>query len=406
MNDSLDPLAWIDDKLGVLEARGLRRWPMVRESGQGAEIDVDGQRLVNFGSNDYLNLAGDERLAAAVRGALEERDGGARFGGAGASPLVTGRSAWHARLETRLAEFNRAEAALVFSSGFAANCATIAALVGAGDAVFSDERNHASIIDGCRLSRAETFVYRHGDAGHLDELLGGYTRQGKRLIVTDTVFSMDGDVAPLVEIADVARRRGAMLMTDEAHATGVFGANGRGVAEALGVCDAVDVHVGTLSKALGCAGGFVTGSRRLIDWLFNRARAYVFSTAPPDFVCAAACAALDVVRDEPERRADLLATAERLRTRFTEQGWDTGRSCTQIVPIVVGDAKRAMDFAESLRSRGLFVPGIRPPTVALGRSLLRVSLTAGHSAEHIERLVEAVIGEAADELRGISGDRV
>jgi 7-keto-8-aminopelargonate synthetase-like enzyme len=233
-------------------------------------------------------------LAAAAKSALD-----AGGWGAGASPLVTGRSAWHARLEARLAEFNRAEAALVFSSGFAANSATIAALVGAGDAVFSDERNHASIIDGCRLSRAETLVYRHADAGHLDELLAAHACRGKRLIVTDTVFSMNGDAAPLVEIGEVARRHAAMLMIDEAHATGVFGASGRGFAETLGGCDAVHIHVGTLSKALGCAGGFITGSRRLIDWLYNRARAYVFSTAPPDALCAAACAALDVVRDDP-----------------------------------------------------------------------------------------------------------
>lgn len=384
MSDRPDPLAWIDDKLRTLDVRGLRRRPTVRESSQGAGIVVDGRRLVNFGSNDYLNLAADPRLAAAARAALDE--GG---WGAGASPLVTGRSKWHARLEEQLAEFNRAEAALVFSSGFAANSATIAALVGAGDAVFSDEHNHASIIDGCRLSQANAIVYRHADAGHLDDLLAAHRSNGKRLIVTDTVFSMDGDAAPLVDIAAIARRRGAMLMFDEAHATGVFGASGRGLAEALGVCDAVDVHVGTLSKALGCAGGFLTGSRRLIDWLYNRARAYVFSTAPPDALCAAACAALDVVRDEPERRVELLAKAERLRAALTAQGWDTGRSSTQIVPIVVGEATTAVALAERLHERGLFVPGIRPPTVPLGQSLLRVSLTAGHTDEHAARLVAA-----------------
>jgi 8-amino-7-oxononanoate synthase len=385
MPDHPDPLDWIDDKLRVLDARGLRRQASQRESSQGAEIVLAGRRLINFGSNDYLNLAADPRLAAAVRGALET--GG---WGSGASPLITGRSAWHARLETQLAEFNHAEAALVFSSGFAANCATIAALVGPGDAVFSDASNHASIIDGCRLSRAETFVYRHADAQHLETLLADHNGRGKRLIVTDTVFSMDGDVAPLAEVAAIAEGHGAMLMIDEAHATGVFGATGRGLAEAIGVCDAVDVHVGTLSKALGCAGGFVTGSRRLIDWLFNRARAYVFSTAPPDAACAAACAALDIVREEPQRREDLLAKAESLRQQLASQGWNTGRSTTQIIPIVIGDAAATMAIAQRLREQGLFVPGIRPPTVPLGQSLLRISLSAGHTSEHTEWLLQAL----------------
>lgn len=385
MPDHSDLLDWIDDKLRVLDARGLRRQASQRESSQGAEIVIAGQRLINFGSNDYLNLAADPRLVAAVRGALET--GG---WGSGASPLITGRSAWHARLETQLAEFNHAEAALVFSSGFAANCATIAALVGPGDAVFSDASNHASIIDGCRLSRAETFVYRHADAQHLDDLLAEHAGRGKRLIVTDTVFSMDGDVAPLAEVAAIAKRYGAMLMIDEAHATGVFGASGRGLAEARGVCDTVDIHVGTLSKALGCAGGFVTGSRRLIDWLFNRARAYVFSTAPPDAACAVACAALDVVREEPQRRTELLGKAETLLERLASQGWNTGRSSTQIIPIVIGDAAATMAIAQRLREQGLLVPGIRPPTVPLGQSLLRISLTAGHTSEHLARLLQAL----------------
>jgi 8-amino-7-oxononanoate synthase len=396
MSDHSDPLAWIDDKLRTLDARSLRRRPTVRESAQGAEIVVDGRRLVNFGSNDYLNLAADPRLTAAARAVLDDGSWGA-----GASPLITGRSRSHVQLEERLAEFNHAEAALVFSSGFAANSATIAALVGAGDVVFSDERNHASIIDGCRLSRAETIIYRHADAAHLDELLASHGGKGKRLIVTDTVFSMDGDVAPLVDVAAIAQRHGAMLMLDEAHATGVFGANGRGLAEALGVCDAVHVHVGTLSKALGCSGGFVTGSRRLVDWLYNRARAYVFSTAPPDALCAAACSALDVVRDEPHRRVELLKTADRLRTLLAEQRWNTGRASTQIVPIFIGDSATTMQLAEQLRERGLFVPGIRPPTVPLGQSLLRVSLTAGHTADHIARLT-AALGELKSTVNSVA----
>jgi 8-amino-7-oxononanoate synthase len=380
-----DPLSWIDDELSALDARHLLRRLVTRDAAQRSEIAIDGHRLVNFSANDYLGLAGDARLIeAAIRAA--ERDGW----GAGASPLVTGRSQAHAELERRLAEFEGTEAVLVFTSGYAANVGTVAALVEKGDAIFADAKNHASLIDGCRLSRAEVHVYRHCDVGHLAELLGESARFRRRLIVTDSVFSMDGDLAPLAQLAELARRRDAMLMVDEAHATGVFGEHGRGVAEHLGVEDGIHVKMGTLSKAIGSAGGFVAGRRSLIDWLANRARSYVFSTAFPPAIAGAAVRALEIVRDESRRRMELLDRAGALRESLKTQGWNLGRSESQIIPIYVGHPDRVVQLSQALRERGLFVPGIRPPSVPEGESLLRISLSYSHTPQMIEQLTSAL----------------
>ena len=385
MNHNTDhPLDWIDRELAELELSGLRRRLATRQGPQAARVVIDGRDLVNFGSNDYLALAADPRLAAAAAEAA-----GREGWGSGASPLVSGRATSHERLEHRLAEFEGTEAALVFPSGFAANTGAIAALVGPGDAVYTDRKNHASLLDGCRLSRADVRVYPHADCRRLAELLErSGKRHRRRLIVTDSLFSMDGDLAPLGELAELAEQHDAMLMVDEAHATGVFGPGGRGVAEHLGVEARVHVRVGTLSKALGCAGGFVAGSRRLVEWLVNRARSYVFSTAGPAAVAAAAAAALEIVRDEPHRREGLLASARQLREGLAEQGWDVGRSASQIVPVVVGQPDRAVGLAATLGERGFFVPAIRPPTVPQGESCLRISLTCGHSAEMIAALTK------------------
>lgn len=407
MTSTHDPLAWIDDALGELERDGLRRQLAVRSGPQTSRVVLDGRELINFGSNDYLGLAADERLIAAVRAAME-RDGW----GSGASPLVSGRGEVQAELERRLAEFEGTEAALVFASGFAANAGVIPALVDEPDAIFGDAKNHASLIDGCRLSRATRFVYSHGDCEELEALLGRSAGYRRRLIVTDTVFSMDGDLAPLPRLAELAERYDAMLMVDEAHATGVFGANGRGVVEWLdagcqmldagpseshpassiehpaSLHDRVHIRVGTLSKAFGAAGGFVCGRRSLIDWLANRARTYVFSTAQPAATNAAAIAALDVAREEPFRRTKLLENCANFRRRLFEQGWDIGRSESQIVPIVIGDAGRTMQLAGQLREAGFFVPGIRPPSVPEGESLLRISLCYHHTPEVIDLLLK------------------
>jgi 8-amino-7-oxononanoate synthase len=391
MNDrsSHESLDWIDGELADLERRGLRRRLVDRVGAQGAMVRLDGQELINFSTNDYLGLAADPRLTRAVRAALDDQGWGA-----GASPLISGHSDLHRQLEERLAQFEQAEAALVFSSGFAANAGTIAALVGPGDVVFTDRKNHASLLDGCRLSRADVRVYRHGDSDQLNRRLKRYSGHNRRLIVTDSLFSMDGDVAPLFHLAEVADRHGAMLMIDEAHATGVFGASGRGIAEAQEVEPRIPVRVGTLSKALGSHGGYVVGERRLIDWLVNRARPYVFSTAAPAAVAAASLAALDVVITEPERRVILLERAAELRHRLAGLGWNVGNSVSQIIPIVVGEADSAVRLSASLRQKGLLVPAIRPPTVPKGEACLRISLSYAHSAEMIDWLVDALSGAA------------
>jgi 8-amino-7-oxononanoate synthase len=384
------PLDWIDEQINVLQGQGLRRRLTTRGGAQSIRVLIDGRATVNFGSNDYLNLASDPRLTAAVASALQE------YGwGSGASPLITGYAELHRRLEQRLAEFEGTEAALVFSAGYAANLGAVAALAGVGDVVFTDRKNHASLIDGCRLSRADVRTYPHGDWQMLDRLLSKTSSDAvrggrRRLIVTDGLFSMDGDLAPLKELADLAERHRAMLLVDEAHATGVFGRKGRGVAEHLGIEDGVHVRVGTLSKALGSAGGFVAGGRSLIEWLVNRARPYIFSTAAPAATAAAALAALDIVENEPQRRSELLARANRLRAALVDQGWNIGRSASQIIPIIVGEPARAVALSAALLERGLYVPAIRPPTVPEGEACLRVSLTYAHTEDMIAALLEVL----------------
>ena len=392
LNRTMNPLEWINDSLAVLERRSLRRHLPACVSRSEPEIEVDGRRVLSFASNDYLGLAADPRLARAAANACLE--GGV---GRGASPLICGRSPWHGRLEQLLAEFEGCDSALLFPSGYAANTGVIPALASRGDVIFSDAKNHASIVDGCRLARAETIVYPHLDCEELENRLRSVRSSRRRLIVTDTVFSMDGDLAPLPRLAELAERYDAMLMVDEAHATGVFGPTGRGVVEhydaestAGRLHDLVHVRIGTLSKALGSAGGFVAGSSQLIQWLANRCRSYVFSTAHPAAASAAAVGALDVVREEPGRRVDLLAAANRLREELRSQGWNVGQSTSQIVPLYVGSAKGALRVASQMLDKDLWVPAIRPPSVPAGESLLRISLTAAHTPEMTGRLVSAL----------------
>lgn len=379
---------WIDAELRQLDELGLLRRRGLRTGGQGPEILWGGRTVLNFGSNDYLGLARRRVATLPQDSPIEPAESPATTSrGAGASPLVTGRGVWHERLEHALADFEQTESAMLFPTGFAANVGTIATLVGRGDILFSDSKNHASIIDGSRLSGARIQVYPHARADYLEKYLAQSTGFRRRLIVTDGLFSMDGDLAPLDALADLADRYDAMLVVDEAHATGVFGDAGRGACEHFGIEDRVTAKVGTLSKALGTLGGFVVGPRTVIEWLVNRARPYVFSTASPESLAADALDSLRIVREEPARRRELLARAADLRRRLTAQGWQVGDSVSQIIPLVVGSPDRTMEFARRLLDLDLFVPGIRPPTVPDGESLLRISLVHGHTAEMLERLV-------------------
>jgi 8-amino-7-oxononanoate synthase len=380
-----EPLAWIEDDLTALRSSGLERPHRVRSGRQGREVDLDGQTLLNFGSNDYLGYAGDVRLTkAASKAACAEGFG------AGASPLVSGHSQAHELLERALADLLAVDAALTFPSGFAANTATIAALVGPDDFLASDSRNHASIIDGCRLSRGRVGIYPHRDMAALDSLLSQAGSARRRLIVTDTVFSMDGTVAPLTDLCELARKHRAILMVDEAHATGVFGMRGSGLVEETGCADGVHIRVGTLSKALAAAGGFVAGHGDMIHWLRHKARAWIFSTAHPPAVAAAATRAIGLLDEEPHRRRELLYRAAGFRELLSQGGIDIGGSTTQIVPIVVGAATDAVAVAARLAEAGLFVPAIRPPSVPEGKSLVRVSLSWHHTAADLERLASAI----------------
>jgi glycine C-acetyltransferase/8-amino-7-oxononanoate synthase len=381
----------IEARLAELRELGLYRRLRLVDSPQGPRVRLDGRAVLLLCSNNYLGLADHPRVRrAAAEAAL-------RWGtSAGASRLISGTMTPHQALEDRLAEFTGKPAALLFGSGYLANTGTIAALAGRGEVVFSDELNHASIIDGCRLARAETFVYRHGDTEHL---AWGLRRAAERasLIVTDGVFSMDGDVAPLPELAELAERHGARLMVDEAHATGCLGPGGRGAVAAHGLTDRVDVLVGTLGKALGGYGAYVCGSRKLAEYLVNSARPFIFSTALPPPAAAAGIAALELLVSKPKRVELLGANAAALREELRANGVQVARSETHIVPVLVGEASDAMALCERVLERGVFAQAIRPPTVPPGSSRLRLTVMATHRVGELRKAAK-VISSAAREL--------
>ena len=356
-------------------------------SGQGPRVLLDGREVILLCSNNYLGLAEHPSLARAACQALE------RFGaGTGASRLVSGNMDLHEELEHHIARFKGTESALVFNSGYAANTGVIPALAAEGDLVLSDELNHASIIDGCRLSRARTLIYGHRDMGHLEALLKEHANSRRRLIVTDGVFSMDGDIAPLPDLVGLAERFDAMLMVDDAHGTGVLGARGRGTAEHFGLEGRVHVQMGTLGKALGSFGAYVAGDRGLITYLVNACRSFIFSTSLPPSVCAASIAALDLVDREPWRRDRLWRNRARLAEGLAALGIGTGASSTPIVPIIVGGAEQALAASQELLSAGLFAAAIRPPTVPAGSSRIRMTVMATHSDSDIARVL-SVLGD-------------
>jgi 8-amino-7-oxononanoate synthase len=373
-------------ELQNLAARDLRRQlTEVEEVLPGGKVRVGGRVLLNLSSNDYLGLSRDPRLIDATQKAA------ARWGvGAGASRLVAGHLALHREVEDSLAAFKGTEAAVIFSTGYMANLGVVSALVGPGDTVFCDKLNHASIYEGIKLAGANLARFPHRDLNRLENLLQK-AGAGRRLIVTDSVFSVDGDLAPLKELVELKDRYGAGLMVDEAHATGVLGPRGAGLAEELGLTPRVEVHMGTFSKALGSLGGYVAGDRRLIDYLHNRARSFIYSTAPPPPVLGAIGAALQVVAQEPERRTYLLAEAKTFREELQRAGFDLLGSETQIVPVLVGENARTLELAGRLRERGLLAVAFRPPTVTPGRARVRFSLSAAHSWEDLAAARQAIL---------------
>lgn len=374
---------FIEHRLEELKRRNLYRQLQEVDGEQGATVRLDGREVLNLSSNNYLGLANHPALKEAAREALD------RYGcGSGASRLISGNMTAHEELEQRLARFKGTEAALVFNSGYQANVGIIAALVEKGDVVLSDELNHASIIDGCRLSRASVAVYRHGDAEHLEAVLKDAPAGARKLIVTESIFSMDGDIAPLREVVELAERYGAAVMVDEAHATGVRGPNGAGVVAELGLGDRVLVQMGTLGKALGAFGAYAAGSSALRELLINRARSFIFTTSLPPVVLAMAGAAVDVVEREPERRCALQRNTEQLRDGLRRLGYPAGGS-TQIIPVLVGEEAPCMELAARLLASGLYVQGIRPPTVPPGTSRLRVTTMAAHTTEQMEQALGA-----------------
>ncbi len=371
------------DELARIRAAGRYRELRRLDGPVDTWVTVDGHRALLLCSNNYLGLANHPALAEAA--ARAARAWGV---GAGASRLIAGSLTLHADLEARLARLKGTEAALLFPSGYHANIGAITALVGSGDAVFSDELNHASLIDGCRLSGAEIRVYPHADVAALRRLLAA-SRARRRLIVTDSIFSMDGDHAPLRAILELATEHDATVLVDEAHATGVFGASGSGLLEHLGLCGQTAVQVGTLGKALGCAGAFVAASDEITRLLVNRARSFIYTTALSPLVVAAADAALDIVASEPERRARLRRMADALRRRLRALGFAIPAGEGPIIPVLAGESACALAWSAALLERGVFVQAIRPPTVPPGTARLRVTLMATHTDEDLDLAVQA-----------------
>ena len=387
MSSTLD---WISAELKKWEEESLLRKRREVQPLAGGQCLVDGKIVWDFASNNYLGLADDPRVVAAAVDALRTHGVGAK-----ASALVSGRTDLHVKLETALAEFEGTDAAILFPTGMAANMGTLASLMSSEDSVFSDRMNHASLIDGCRLSGAHLRIYRHDD---LDGLRTALAKDDcrRKFIVTDSVFSMDGDLAPLPEICDLADEFQATLIVDEAHGTGVFGEHGRGVAEQQQVEGRIGVRVGTLSKAIGAIGGFVTGSEPLINFLWNKARTQVYSTALPPALCAAAIAALNIIRTEPQRRESLHANARLLRDQLALAGVLVyPGSVGPIIPVVLRDPEAAMQIARNLFADGYLVGAIRPPTVPRGTSRLRVTVRAGMPIEVVDGFAQSLAAAMA-----------
>jgi glycine C-acetyltransferase len=383
MKGSLD---YLKDQLAELDEQGLLQHPRTLEGAQHARARFDGRDVVNLASNNYLGLAAHPKLQEAAEKAAAEYGAGS-----GAVRTIAGTMTLHRELERRFAAFKGAEAALMFQSGFTSNAGTVAAVLAPDDVIVSDQLNHASIIDGARLSRAEIKVFPHKDVEAADRLLTETAKDGRRqLLITDGVFSMDGDIAPLADLVDVADRHGAIMMVDDAHASGVLGPGGKGTVAHFGIDPArVDIQVGTLSKAIGVLGGFIAGPPHLIEWLVNRGRPYLFSTSAPPPVAAACIAALDVIEAEPERIDRLWENAGFLKQGLQSLGFDTGMSETPITPVIAGEAQTAQDLSRLLFEAGVFTPAIVFPTVPKGQSRVRTIVTAEHTQDDLQEALDA-----------------
>ena len=384
-------LDFLERELEALEGVGRLRTLRWLESPMGGRVKIGGREVVLLCSNDYLGLSQALSLRDAALEAMEHWGAGAP-----ASRSISGSLLIHRQLEEELARLKGAEAALLFSTGYMANIGLLTTLVGEGDLILSDQFNHASIVDGCRLSRAEVWVYSHRDMDHLEELLKK-SQHRRRLIVTDGVFSMEGDIAPLPQLRELADRYGAVLMVDDAHATGVLGSEGRGTAEHFGLSGKVEVQMGTLGKALGLMGAFAAGQRALKDYLVNRCRTFMYTTAPPPPLVGMALEALRLMRTEGWRRERLWQNAHLLRKGLQALGFDTLGSETPIIPVLVGEDRLVMEFSRRLLERGVYVQGIRPPTVPEGSARLRLSVSAVHSRDELELALEAM-GQVGREL--------
>jgi len=380
---STDALNWIEQELAGLAAQGLGANIRTIDSPMDAWVTIEGRRVLNFCANNYLGLANHPRLREAAKSAID------RYGiGPGAVRTIAGTTTLHIELERRLAQFKHADACITFQSGFTANLATVPALMGDGDLIFSDELNHASIIDACRLSKARTIRYTHNDIDDLRRKLADNAQFRRRLIVSDGVFSMDGDIAPLDKLCDVAEEHGAILMVDDAHGEGVLGKGGRGIVDHFGLHGRVDIEVGTLSKAFGVVGGLVAGKQPIIDWLRQRGRPFLFSSAMTAPDVAACIEAVNILQESDELVARLWENARILRAGMQALGFDTGHSQTPIIPLMLGEAPLAQQFSRKLFERGLFAMAIGYPTVPMGKARIRVMNSAAHSQADLEQALD------------------
>lgn len=376
--------AYLDEQLAQLRDEGLYNTIPVIESAMDGVIQIEGRRVINFCANNYLGLANHPRLKQAAKNAID------RYGiGPGAVRTIAGTMTLHEQLERRLAEFKHAEAVVTLQSGFTANLATIPALVGKGDVIFSDRLNHASIIDGCRLSRARIVAYEHNDVDDLRLKIAQETDYQRRLIVTDGVFSMDGDIAPLPDLYEVAREYGILLMVDDAHGEGVLGSGGRGIVDHFGLHGKVDIEVGTMSKAFGVMGGIVAGNATIIDWIKQRGRPFLFSSAMTVPDVAACLEAVDMLEEGDELVKRLWSNGDFLNAELTKMGFDTGASQTPIIPVILGDAHLAKQFSAQLLQEGVFAKSISFPTVPHGTARIRVMNTAAHTHDDLEQALHA-----------------